>query len=230
MFGMTEDQRKTLLADSIPSFQATSEESLNLGFGEIFYGVARAMRPKRVLVIGSKAGFAPACFGQAVKDNEGSGIDRVLFDRTELSSSSPGHVHFVDPSYSIRRNDPNHSFGIGTWDRPNEVTARWERYGLQDYVTHHKVTSQQFLHDTAASDLDIVYIDGDHSYDGIKHDIVQYAERLALRGVILAHDVDPLCDESDGFAVLRDLDPAVFEVFRLPVFPGLAFIRPRRDQ
>lgn len=224
---MSEEQRKALLSDSIPSFQATSLETLNLGFGEIFYGLARAMRPKRVVVIGSKAGFAPGCFGQGVKDNEGSGIERVLFDRTELTNQTSGHVHFVDPSYSMYRSDPNHSFGIGTWDDPEDVVARWTRYQLQDYITHHRMTSQGFLDDPVASDLDIVYIDGDHSYEGIWHDVVEYSTRLSERGVILAHDVDPECDESDGFAVISDLDPDAYQVFRLPVYPGLAFIRPR---
>ncbi len=42
---------------------------LNLGFGFIYYGVARALRPKHTLVIGSGYGFSVVCLALALKDN-----------------------------------------------------------------------------------------------------------------------------------------------------------------
>ena len=61
---------------------AQSVEDLNLGLGWLYYGLARAMRPATVVVIGSYRGFAPMMFGRALADNGGG-----------------GQVHFIDPSH-----------------------------------------------------------------------------------------------------------------------------------
>lgn len=38
---------------------------------------------------------------------------------------------------------------------------------------------------------DLIFIDGDHSYEGVKRDFENYRTLLSDRGVILFHDVDP---------------------------------------
>lgn len=40
-------------------------------------------------------------------------------------------------------------------------------------------------------EYDLVFIDGDHSYEGVKKDFELYRDLLSDRGVILFHDVDP---------------------------------------
>jgi hypothetical protein len=39
--------------------------------------------------------------------------------------------------------------------------------------------------------FDLIFIDGDHRYAGVKRDFANYRELLSERGVILFHDVDP---------------------------------------
>ena len=39
--------------------------------------------------------------------------------------------------------------------------------------------------------FDLIFIDGDHRYDGVKSDFEAYRPLLSSRGVILFHDVDP---------------------------------------
>ena len=39
--------------------------------------------------------------------------------------------------------------------------------------------------------FDLIFIDGDHQYDGVKKDFENYRDLLSDRGVILFHDVDP---------------------------------------
>ena len=39
--------------------------------------------------------------------------------------------------------------------------------------------------------FDLIFIDGDHSYQGVKRDFELYKELLSDRGVILFHDIDP---------------------------------------
>jgi cephalosporin hydroxylase len=39
--------------------------------------------------------------------------------------------------------------------------------------------------------FDLIFIDGNHTYDGVKKDFENYRSLLSERGVILFHDVDP---------------------------------------
>jgi hypothetical protein len=39
--------------------------------------------------------------------------------------------------------------------------------------------------------FDLIFIDGDHRYEGVKRDFENYRGLLSGRGVILFHDVDP---------------------------------------
>ena len=40
-------------------------------------------------------------------------------------------------------------------------------------------------------EYDLIFIDGDHSYEGVKRDFELYKDLLSDRGVILFHDIDP---------------------------------------
>src|ERR1043166_8301424 len=57
-------------------------EDANLGLGWIYYALARVIRPKQVVVIGSYRGFVPLVLGRALADN-----------------LNGGEVVFIDPSF-----------------------------------------------------------------------------------------------------------------------------------
>ena len=40
-------------------------------------------------------------------------------------------------------------------------------------------------------EYDLIFIDGDHSYDGVRRDFELYQELLSPRGYIVFHDIDP---------------------------------------
>ena len=219
-----------LLAETYPSYQATSLTDLNLGFGFLFYGLTRLLRPERILVIGSKAGFSVVLFALGLKDNLGAGIKNVLCYDTEIEEvQKPRKVFFVDPSFCADRNDSCHWYGIGFWDDEDRVRKHWDAFGVADFVSHHKMTSAEFLKHPDCRNFDLVYIDGDHSREGILHDFNEYHPLLGENAIVLAHDVDPRLKEMDqgtgGYEALCQLDPTKYEVCRLPIFPGLAIAR-----
>ena len=228
---LTPEITRRLLSETLPSFQAISPRDENIGFGYIYYGLARALRPKNVCVIGSKAGFSVICFALGLKDNAGTRIKEVSCWDTELSEEGQlGKVFFVDPSLSSERNDRNHWYGIGFWDNEERTKEHWERFGVETIVQHYKLTSAGFLkHSDCPKDIDLLYIDGDHSFEGITHDFNEFYDSLSKDAVILAHDVDPALKESDpdtgGYEAISILDKHKFEIFRLPIFPGLAIVR-----
>lgn len=231
MISLNEELITKILKNTIPSFQATSESNLNLGFGYIYYGFMRSLRPQKVVVIGSKAGFSVVNFALGVKDNENTMVDEIECYNVKLKEgNNDAKVYFVDPSFSIERNDPNNWYGIGFWDDKDKVSEHWKKFGVENFVEHYKMTSQDFLKSPDCPEqIDFLYIDGDHSYDGITHDFNEYHKILKKDGIIMAHDVDPnlkdVDPETGGYQAISDLDPAKFEVFRLPIFPGLAIVR-----
>src|SRR5205814_2118217 len=52
-------------------------EDRNLGFGWVYYALARLLRPERVVVIGSYRGFAPLGFGKALHDSVAMNVSPV---------------------------------------------------------------------------------------------------------------------------------------------------------
>ncbi len=231
MFSLDKDIIKRLLDDTLPSYQATCNETMNLGFGFLFYSITRTIRPQKTIVIGSKAGFSVLCFALGLKDNEGHTIKSVNCYDTELEF--PAHspiLHFIDPSYSIEKGHKNHWYGIGFWDNEEKVRSYWESYQVSEFIKHFKLTSQEYLKEAPClSEVDLLYIDGDHSYEGILHDFNEYHKILKKDAVIIAHDVDPALKDFDpetgGYQALSDLDRSKFEVFRLPIYPGLAIVK-----
>ncbi|CAM3821192.1 class I SAM-dependent methyltransferase [Mucilaginibacter galii] len=229
MFSLNENLISKIIERTLPSFQNVDLNSLNLGFGYIFYSFTRTLRPQNIIVIGSKAGFSPVMFGLGMKDNEGTGVGKIRCYETNNIKDTVGKLYFIDPSYDIESNDDNHWFGIGYWTNPEQVKALWTEFGLEDVVSHFKMTSKEFVEDAACpSEIELIYIDGDHSYDGMMEDINQYYPKLKKDGMVILHDVDPrikdLLENGGGNEVYETINLSRFEKIRLPVFPGIAIL------
>lgn len=48
--------------------------------------------------------------------------------------------------------------------------------------------SDQIVHDFALSSLDFVYVDGDHRYESVLYDLLQWYPRLKIGGILAGHD------------------------------------------
>ena len=227
MFSLTPDLISLILKETIPSFQLSCRATQNLGFGFLYYGLVRTVRPKFTVVIGSKAGFTPVLAALAVKDNEGTGIASIDCESTELvDPGKPGLVHFIDPSLSIFRNDPGNWYGHGLWDQSEDVLRRWQQFSVEHYIRHFKLKSCEYLEQFPPQiPIDLLIVDGDHSYGGIMFDLTKFYPYLSDSALALAHDVDPRCKESRGFQVLNDLPAHMYELMRIPIFPGLGLLR-----
>lgn len=190
--------------------QAQRVGDLNLGLGWIYYGLARVMRPARVVVIGSYRGFAPMVFGRALADN-----------------AEGGRVTFIDPSLVD-----------DFWRDPISVGAHFAAHGL-DNIDHHCMTTQAFVESPAYRELGnvgILLVDGYHSESQAKFDHEAFAGRLGLDGYALFHDsvrefLSPIYGHDKAYVhdVYRYMellrrDP-VYEVLTLPFDQGLCIVR-----
>jgi predicted O-methyltransferase YrrM len=138
------------------------EEDLNLGLGWVYYGLARLVRPRRAVIIGSWRGFVPLVIAKACHDN----LERC-------------DVNFIDPSLAD-----------DFWKDPAATQAHFRSFGL-DNVRHHLHTTQEFVTTPeyqSLTDLGLIFIDGYHTAEQARFDYEAFADRLAPRGLVLFHD------------------------------------------
>jgi predicted O-methyltransferase YrrM len=67
-----------------------------------------------------------------------------------------------------------------------ELAAALERFGLRDRVEI--VVADSHSYDVKGSSFDLVFVDGDHSYDGVRADFEHWWPALAIGGHMLFHD------------------------------------------
>ncbi len=191
--------------------------NLNLGFGFIYYGVARALRPQHILVIGSGYGFSVICLALALKDN---GV---------------GSLTFVDPSYSLLKDGPMKTLGgRGTWNDPTDVSRHFERFGVESIVTHHKMQSDDLFsgyQDLGLPTVDIAFIDGNHSFRNVKQDFINVVRQSRRNTYVFLHDTNIYVREilrhsgvKRWLKILRREEQA-FELVDFPFSSGVALVR-----
>jgi GNAT superfamily N-acetyltransferase len=176
-----------------------------LGFGLVHYSLVRLYAPERVLAIGSRHGFIPACIAAALQAN---GNGRLDFVDANLSDNS----HGFDTAWG----------GVAHWNTGNFGS-------LSPYVSIHLMRSEEFFAvGDASRHYDYVHIDGAHNSNAVQHDFYAAAEHLTEDGLITLHD--PLVQRK-GFGVgklLESLSPYQWRHTVLPPWPGLAIVQRAR--
>ncbi len=145
--------------------------SANLGYAWIHYAFIRVIKPERVLCVGSKYGYIPAICALACKDN------------------GKGMVDFVDAGYDQNdKNDINHWGGVGLW-KTDAGREKFKSFGLEDYIEIHVQTTVKFKNKNQKRNWDYIYLDGDHSYVGVKNDFDMFYKSLNDLGFLVFHDI-----------------------------------------
>lgn len=139
----------------------------HIGFGILHYAFITTLRPGRVLCIGSQKGFIPAICAIACKDN------------------NFGHIDFVDAGKGSR---DTHSWGgIGFW-KIQDNNEHFSPFNLNQFITTYVMTSKKFASKYRRK-YEYIYIDGDHSYEGVKSDFEAYWPKLKPGGIMSFHDI-----------------------------------------
>jgi len=221
-FSLNLEMIQSIFSFAKPLGHNEDPEELNLGFGFLYYGLVRALRPHHVMVIGSGFGFSVVCLALGLKDN---GL---------------GQLAFVDPSYDVLKHGPFKTLGgRGMWSDPDSVAQHFERFGLGKFVTHYKATSESFFSrykELGLPKIDLGFVDGNHAFKHVKHDFLQIAKRMGKNGYILLHDTNISFREIIHHAgVKRWLslikgDSECFEVVNFPFSSGVALVRVLKDE
>ncbi len=176
----------------------------------LLYGLARSIKPKVCVEIGSARGKSACAVGLALRRNGG------------------GKLYAIDPHSVTTWNDKNSvdSFAI--------INAHLKKAGLTEWVEIVRKTSGDAAQGWTKK-IDLIFIDGDHSYEGVKADWDLFLPHLSEFGVVVFHDT--LWDlKPDGIHNRADMGvPRFVEELRAAGYPvitidqnfGVSLVQPR---
>jgi predicted O-methyltransferase YrrM len=127
----------------------------------------RRLRPRRLLEIGSSAGG-------------------TLFLWTRAAAEDATIVSIDLPAGGIR--DPEEAERLQRFER---FRRGRQRLYLLRADSHAGLTQRRLAEILEGQALDFLFIDGDHSYDGVRRDFDDYAPLVRPDGLVALHDVHP---------------------------------------
>jgi hypothetical protein len=148
----------------------------HIGDGLLVYSVIQHMRAKNCVCIGSGGGYVPRIMTQARIDLWEQGI---FEGDSDMNWGDIGSTFVVDACNGVG----------GNTDLKDETSFYRQRF----YPRLIKETSERAYYDFFVKHdikIDVLFIDGDHSYEGVKLDFELYSKLLNDKGVIFIHDTD----------------------------------------
>ena len=216
-FSLSPELISAVLEFAKPLGHNEDRERLNLGFGFIYYALARVLKPNHVLVIGSGYGFSVVCLALGLKDN------------------GRGRLTFVDPSYDVLKDGPFKTVGgRGYWNDPEEVDRHFRRFGVEDRITHYKLSNKEFFprfESLGLPAVDLAFLDGNHAFENVRYDFLHTLSHSKKNTYVLLHDSNIYLREIIGNSGVRrwlNFIKREKEIFRMIDFPfasGLAIVR-----
>jgi predicted O-methyltransferase YrrM len=173
------------------------EIDFHSGLGDsahLLYGLARALKPKVAVEIGSARGKSACFVGRALKEN---GV---------------GKLFAIDPHTRTNWNDED---SVDTLD---EMRRNVRALKLDKQVEIIRETSER-----AASrwmlPIDLLFIDGDHSYAGVKRDWELFSPHVSTFGLVVFHDTMWELKPDSPYSRSDMGVPALVEELRLRGYP-----------
>ena len=154
----------------------------HLGDGLIVYSLVQHMRAKVCVCIGSGGGFIPRIITQARIDLHNQ---KIFEGDPDYNWGDIGVTYLVDACN-----------GVGG---PTDIEDETSFFRYTFYPRLIKSTSVDAYYDFFVRQdikIDFLFIDGDHSYEGVKKDFELYSKIISDNGTIVLHDTDKNYEKS----------------------------------
>ena len=155
---------------------------LHMGDGLMIYSIIQHMRAKNCVCIGSGGGYIPRIMTQARIDLH---KQNIFEGNGDYNWGDIGSTYVVDACN-----------GIGG---PNDLDNEDSFYRKNFYPRFIKSTSVDAYYDFFVRQdiqIDVLWIDGDHTYEGVKTDFELYSKIISDNGIIIIHDTDENYEET----------------------------------
>jgi predicted O-methyltransferase YrrM len=129
----------------------------------LLYGLARSLKPRIAVEIGSARGRSACFVGLALKEN------------------GRGRLYAIDPHIQTAWNDLG---AIDTFSTMRQNVAELDLGGVVEIVRSTSADAAA----TWSEPIDLLFIDGDHSYDAVKADWTRFSPFVSEFGVVVFHD------------------------------------------
>jgi predicted O-methyltransferase YrrM len=166
----------------------------------LLYGLARSLKPEVCVEIGSARGKSACYVGMAIRDN------------------GSGKLYAIDPHCQTDWNDSN---SVDTYDVFNKNI---ESVGLTKYVEAIRKVSEEAARDWKLP-IDFLFIDGDHSYEGVRRDWELFSGFLSEFGVAIFHDTIWDIDPDPRWYTARMGVPRLVDELRQEGYPVITINR-----
>lgn len=148
----------------------------HMGDGIMVYALIQYMCFKNCVCIGSGGGFIPRIMTQARIDLYNQGM---FEGNKDFNWGDIGTTYLVDPCNNVGGgsdvSDKNNFFNKTFVPRFIKSTSQEAYY---NFFVRHEIK------------IDLLFLDGDHSYEGLKSDFELYTTLLNDKGVVIVHDTD----------------------------------------
>jgi len=117
--------------------------------------------------------------------NEGCeiGVESGLHAKSMLDANPNLHLHLID-SYYYYKEMPRYS---GRLEMEDYLAQMREKLSGCNY-TEHIMFSMEAINEFEDESLDFVYIDGNHRFDFVIRDIIEWNRKVKIGGIIAGHD------------------------------------------
>jgi len=148
----------------------------HMGDGIIVYSLIQHMRYKNCVCIGTGGGYIPRIMTQSRVD---------LFEQGIFEGNRSANWGDIGATYVV---DPCN--GVGGQSNIDDENSFYRTHFYPRFI---KETSEKAYYDFFVREnisIDLLFIDGDHSYEGVKKDFELYSKLVSEHGMILIHDTD----------------------------------------
>ena len=148
----------------------------HMGDGLLVYSIIQHMRAKVCVCIGSGGGFIPRIMTQARMD---------LWEQQIFEGNNDKNWGDIGTTYVVDACN-----GVGGKSDIEDESSLFRSAFHPRFI---KETSEKAYYDFFVKQdikIDVLFIDGDHSYKGVKLDFDLYSKILSDKGIIMIHDTD----------------------------------------